>query len=324
MSKPLIKLSATAIDTFLSCRKKYYYSRILNIQPTDRPDALDFGSAVHKALAYIFNELKTNPSNGIKEVLPNAIDQIKQYAEEYCLPKESECKAIALISSYVNLYWFDDRLKYEVLDVEKYFERPLDISQTTLVCTHGYFDAIVKDRQTEKVYVVEHKTTGMFSDDYVEHSIFDTQVMIYMDACKNIYGRCDGVIYDVLSKPKHSMSVGETDDEFESRKAASKTGRIKRKESETPEQFIQRIQESFNESTLTRHLIEHTNEELEAFGCELRGIYSDMHYCNSYYKCTGNCLKYGACPYMNLCSGKVTLDNLGDKFVRIDSIPRED
>jgi hypothetical protein len=43
-----------------------------------------------------------------------------------------------------------------------------------------------------------------------------------------------------------------------------------------------------------------------------------------YYKCPGNCLKYGACEYMDLCSDKVTVDNLGDKLVNCDKQNEED
>lgn len=324
MGKSLVKYSASSIDMFLSCRKKYYYSKVLNIQPVERPDALDFGSAVHKALAYIFNALRADNFDQKREIVREyALDQIRQYAEEYCLPKESECKAISLVDSYLDLYWYDDQARYDTLAVEKYFEHLFTHCGASDLCTHGYFDAVVKDRHTDKIYVVEHKTTGMFSDDYLEHSTFDTQVMIYMDACRNMFGRCDGVIYDVLCKPKHTMSVGETDEEFEERKAASKTGRIKRKEAETPEGFIKRVQESFGEGTFVRNLIEHTDKEVESFMRELDDVVTDIYCCDSYYKCTGNCLKYGACPYMNLCSGKVKLDNLGDKFINANEVNEE-
>jgi len=317
MNKPIVKLSATSIDTFLSCRKKYWYQKVKNIQPVERPDALDFGSAVHKALAYIFNSMKDGDNE--KEIVRQyALDQINQYAEEYCLPVEPKCKAIALVDSYMDFYWDDDYLKFVTLDVEKYFEHTIAELPILQEVTIGYFDAVVQNKISGKIYVVEHKTTGIKSDDYMEHSIFDTQVMIYMLACKNKYGRCDGVIYDVLIKPKHVMSVGETDEEFEARKAASKTGRIKRKEAETESDFIKRVQESFSETTFTRQLITHTDEEIEAFRAELDGMFTDIKYCDSYYRCTGNCLKFGACPYMPLCSGKVTLDNLGDKYVNCD------
>lgn len=318
MNKQLLKISASSIDTFLSCRKKYWFSKVMNIQPVERPEALDFGSAVHKALAYIFNAMRNDDCE--KEIVRQyALDQINQHAIEYCMSEENTCKALALVDSYIDLYFDEDRLNFEVLDVEKYFERALKEHPGCDICTHGYFDTIVKNRHDGKVYVLEHKTSGMLNDDYLTHSHFDTQVMIYMDACHDKYGRCDGVIYDVLAKPKHSMSQGESDDEFESRKSASKTGKIKRKESETKDAFISRVQASFSEGSFVREKIECKPETLNKFiECELDGIITDIHYCDSYYRCTGNCLKFGACPYMDLCSGKASIDNLGDKFINCD------
>lgn len=318
MAKQLLKFSATQIDTFLSCRKKYWYSKVMNIQPVERPEALDLGSAVHKALAYIFNAFRNEDSQ--KEIVRQyALDQVNQYAEEYCMDVESKCKALALVDSYIDIYFEEDKSNYEVLDVEKYFERPLPDHPGYSICTHGYFDAIVRNKHDQKIYVLEHKTTGIMGQNYIDHSHFDTQVMIYMDACKFKYGQCEGVIYDILSKPKHVMSRGETDEEFESRKEASKTGRIKRKEAETEDAFIKRMQASFSEDTFSREMIVYDQKALEQFTSELDGMLTDIHYCDCYYRCTGNCLKFGACPYMDLCAGKANIDNLGDKYINCDT-----
>lgn len=330
------KYSASQIDTFLSCRKKYYYSKILNIQPVERPEALDFGSAVHCGLASILRSI-ANTDDGDRE-FEHAIDAreiareyalqaVREYCEEYALSEESQCKAIALIDSYIDLYFLEDLRNFDVLCVETYFDVPFAKSNDdTESHLHGYFDAIIKNRHDDKIYVIEHKTTGMLNDSYLDRAKIDWQLMIYILACTTVYGRCDGVIYDVISKPKHSMSLGETDEEFEERKAASKTGRIKRKEAETKEQFISRMQASFSEKSFTRDTITIEPVEYGIRIAELAWVLNDMREINNpirYYKCTGNCLKFGACPYMPLCSGKVTLDNLGDKFINADKVNEE-
>lgn len=321
------KYSASQIDTFLSCRKKYYYSKILNIQPVERPEALDFGSAVHCGLASILRSI-ANTEEGDREsdrainareiAREYALQAVREYCEEYALGDESECKAIALIDSYIDLYFLEDLRNFDVLCVETYFDVPFAKSNDdTESHLHGYFDAIIKNRHDDKIYVIEHKTTGMLNDSYLDRAKIDWQLMIYILACTTVYGRCDGVIYDVISKPKHSMSLGETDEEFEERKAASKTGRVKRKEAETKEQFISRMQMSFREESFVRDIIAKPRE-IGIKMIELSYILNDMRKTDDpikYYKCTGNCLKFGACPYMDLCGGKVTVDNLGDKYI---------
>jgi hypothetical protein len=323
----LFKFSATAIDEFLSCRRKYYFNRIQNIKPVERPDALDFGSAVHRGLESIMRSM-ANTDDGDREfeeainareiAREYALQAVRDYAEEYCMNDESKCKALALIDSYIDLYFLDDLKDFEVLAIEQYFEAPINEVPDVKTCMHGYFDGVVKNRNTGEIYVMEHKTTGMMGDDYLAKSHIDWQVIIYMLACKHKYGRCDGVFYDAISKPKHSMSVGETDEEFDARKAASKTGRIKRKEAETQEQFISRVQSSFGEDTFKREFIDSKSVNLEQQLHDLDEIADDIIYCNCHYRCTGNCLKFGACPYLDLCTGKVTLDNLGDKYVNCD------
>lgn len=320
----LFKISASAIDEFLSCRKKYYFNRIQNIKPVARPDALDFGSAVHRGLESIMRSIangeQDNPENQREIAREYALQAVRNYAEEYCMNDESLCKAIALVDSYIDLYFLDDLKDFEVLGIEQYFEAPIaDCPNNTQTCMNGYFDGVVKNRNTGEIYVMEHKTTGMMGDDYLAKSHIDWQVIIYMLACKHKFGRCDGVFYDAISKPKHSMSMGETDEEFESRKAASKTGRIKRKEAETKEQFINRVQASFGDETFHREFIDANTMNLDQQLHDLDEIADDMIYCNCHYRCTGNCLKFGACPYLDLCTGKVTIDNLGDKYVNCDT-----
>ena len=323
----IYKYSASQIDMFLSCRRKYYYSKILNIQPVERPESLDFGSAVHRGLASILRSI-ANTDNGDREsdralntreiAREYALQAVREYCEEYALSAESECKAIALIDSYIDLYFLEDLQNFDVLCVETYFDVPFVKSDDVESHLHGYFDGIIKNRHDGKIYVIEHKTTSVLNDSFLDRAKIDWQVMIYILACTTVYGHCDGVIYDVISKPKHTMSIGETDEEFEERKAASKTGRIKRKEAETKEQFISRMQASFSEESFARDTITIEPVEYGTRIAELTWVLNDMREIDNpirYYKCTGNCLKFGACPYMDLCGGKVTVDNLGDKYI---------
>lgn len=317
----IFKVSASAVDEFLSCRKKYYFDRVLNIKPVERPDALDFGSAVHCGIASMMRGMYYKEKIDKDYVKEWAIRATSEYAEEYCMDDESTCKAVALVDAYVDRYLLEDFKKFEVLSVEQYIEAPINENPGgVLKCLHGYLDGVVKCRESGEIYVMEHKTTGMMSDGYIDKSHIDWQVIIYMLACKHKYGRCDGVIYDAISKPRHTLSVGETDEEFEARKAASKTGRIKRKEPETKEQFIARVKASFDDGTFRREFIDSKTANLGQQFNELDEISDDMLYCSCHYRCTGNCLKFGVCPYMDLCRGRATVDNLGEKYVNCDTV----
>lgn len=125
MTQNIVKISASQIDTFLSCRKKYLFSRIMNIQPVERPDALDFGSTVHRGLASILRSIANTDTDGITiEQITNAreiarqyaLQAVREYCEEYALDDESRCKACALIDSYIDVCFVEDLQNFEVLD----------------------------------------------------------------------------------------------------------------------------------------------------------------------------------------------------------------
>ena len=320
----IVKISASALDEFLTCPKRYFWNRVKNIQPVERPEALDLGSAVHCGLAYIYTSLQNEQTD--KEIIRQfAIDKVREYAEEHCMDDESTCKAIAIVDCYIDSEW-DLLLNYEILCIETYFKFRLQpftkelldvLSLDKEFWIHGYFDAVVKDRQSGHILVIEHKTTGMMSDEYLQRSHIDYQVSIYAMACKEVFGKCDGIIYDAISKPKHIMQTGETDEEFDLRKAASKTGRIKRKEAETKDQFISRVEASFCDESFRQEFIPCDEEWLKDQTTDIEEVVRLMTLNKLYHKCPGNCLKYGACPYMDLCTRKVTLDNLGDKYINI-------
>lgn len=318
----MFKVSASAIDEFTTCRRKYYLDRVRNIQPTKRPDALDFGSAVHRGLASIFRSIANdsgNPENDMQIAREYALQQVNECCDEYAMDNEARCKALALVDSYIDFYYLEDRMNFDVLAVEQYFANLLNKLETGVeVVSHGVFDTVVKNKHTGEIFVIEHKTTGMMGDNYIDNKRIDYQGQMYMHACSDKYGQCNGVIYDIISKPRHSMNMGETDEEFQSRLEASKTGKIKRKEAETKEQFIGRIQSSFDENTFTRELVPCTSELTDVIN-DVSAISEEIRYCRNYYKCPSNCLKFGACPYMDLCAGKANIDNLGDKYINCDT-----
>lgn len=331
MQTEILKYSATAIDEFLSCRRKYYYDRVLNIQPVERPEALDFGAAVHKGLESIFRSIAnaddaSDVTNAMEIAREYALQAVREYCDEHCISTEGKCKAVALVDMYVDSYFEHDLNLFEVLAIESYFDVPFSRANEHEIKLHGYFDAVARARDSDAIYVIEHKTTGMMSDAYVDRAFIDLQVLIYMDACKKVYGRCDGVIYDIISKPRHSMKEGETDEEFEARKAASKTGRIKRKEAETESEFIHRIQNPFDPETFHRELIMPTDiKEYDRISelAEITRQMATLYHKKQYYHCPGNCLKFGACPYMDLCRGRATVDNLGNKYINCTQVNEE-
>lgn len=74
----------------------------------------------------------------------------------------------------------------------------------------GKIDAIIRNRVDNRVYVVEHKTTGAdasLGSPYWERLTIDTQVSIYIDGAGILGYDVAGCIYDVLKRPAHEPKL---------------------------------------------------------------------------------------------------------------------
>ena len=310
-------LSASSISSFQTCPRMYEYDKLRCIRPAEKSDALLFGSVVHKGLEIIFERLND-------ELLSK--EQVRQFAKEAALEKASECslsqedlcKVNVLMDSYIDLYFDEDRALFDVIEVESRFANyainPRTNREDKAVAVQGFCDAVIRNRMTGEYWVVEHKTASQVTEGYLQRVNIDLQCAIYIDAIRRKYGNCAGVIYDVLKKPKHVMSIGETDEEFEARKSASKTGRIKRKMPESLTDFYNRMRADVEDGFLVRQMVALSDDMFADYRRDLWTIGWQINKTRHFCKSTCNCLKYGVCPYMDLCCANGNLHGLEDKY----------
>ena len=346
--KPTISVSS--INTFLTCKRRFYYEKVRNLRPAEESDALTFGAAIHEGLAQIFNVLEDARTDGgdpkrespAQLSLPFGGDGWKETAREsamaavrsaYKLSESDRIKCEVLLDRYIDIYWERDLEGIEVIGVETLSRSPIVIPGTQ--CEHpfdllGYCDAKARDREGNLI-LVEHKTTGAMNDDYFEHASIDLQVYAYA----MLFGkdeRVHDVIYDVIQKPRHEMSVGETDEDFEARKANAKCPeRCRRKEAETTEDFRKRLADAVDEGYFRRETLHidplflgearreicETANEMYRFRC----VYSDgkeewLRDAIDWPKSTCNCMKWGRCPFMDLCRNHGTTVGIEDKYTK--------
>ncbi len=69
------KLSSTALNTYLECPYKFKLQVLFRI-PRTKPAHMAFGTAIHKALEYLFDQMKTSP-----ETLPTLDQVMAQYRQ---------------------------------------------------------------------------------------------------------------------------------------------------------------------------------------------------------------------------------------------------
>ena len=147
------KISATRLKTFLSCKRKYYYKYIAQIQgheiPKDMPKEYEIGNSVHLALRNLYSK-KNSYEN--KQELKRDLDKELDSA---CGESELDKYLIAMqkrrLSSFceMEIDRFDDAWK--VHSCEESFE--CTFAGATLI---GQIDRI--DKRENEIYVLDYKT----------------------------------------------------------------------------------------------------------------------------------------------------------------------
>ena len=288
-------LTHSMMQCFQDCRQKYQYRYVDEIVPVTSASALYFGSAIHRGLESWFKY-------GIKDAALLAI-------ECQDMPEPEIIRAKALLEKYIE-QWSPEQ--FEVVEVEYEFGSPIRNPETNRSShvwrLRGKVDGLV--RYKGELFILEHKTTSKCDGAYIDRILIDSQIATYASAIESVIREpVAGAIYDILVKPQTRFKEGETDEEFEARKAAliakSKTGTSKtqKQERETPEQFRERVLADISPDNFRREIVRFEAGDLRDHQVELWHIAKAMHK-PAIFKNTGNCTKFSGCPYLNLCRAK--------------------
>lgn len=249
-------ITASQITTFQRCREEYRLSYRKLLRPFSDSPALVFGTAIHKGLELFF--------------LGKDKAECLDVMEEYLSDPFHVAKARVLMAGYMKHYENDE---IEALAVEKEF---------SFGRYGGKIDAVAKING--KVYVVEHKTASDTPDVYWQKLAFDHQIQLYMAGARSLGFEPEGVLYDVLIKP-----------------------RARPKASEAPEAFLLRVRDLIKEDMpafYRRRIVKPSDDFalLETIANDIEHVSRDA--CQP--RSPGACVRYNQpCPFITLCSGEV-------------------
>lgn len=298
-------LSYSRARAFMNCRQRYAWQYIHHIRPKDDAQPLYFGRAIHAALESFYkyrNECA-------------AMDAIRDCK----LGEQDETKAIILFAKYLEHY---DADRFDVVDVEKEFTAPIynpDTNRPSRTWNMtGRVDAVI--RLPEGLFIVEHKTASVIDMAYISRVTIDLQIATYAVALSRIYGEpVVGCIYNIIKKPLHQMKKGETEEEFEKRRAEllakSKTGKTsaKKREPETPDEFLRRLAGEIDDSYFVREIVRFDDQALADGQRDIWSVARDIQK-GIIYRNTNACAGIGRCPYLELCRNRGDLDACGDLY----------
>lgn len=288
----------SSIDCFCECNRKYQYRYLQKISPVTVSDALTFGSEMHNVLEKIFNFVRDFPPFAWEDetfLLKIVDDEI----EAGNLSDIDKAKLKGLAYGYINKYFYADIKQYEVIDIEKEFCLRLPNGQTFV----GKADGILRERETGKYYILEHKTAANVDDSYKLQKTIDSQTLQYAIAFERLNPfaidgfEISGAIHDIITKQKIRLKKGETESDFCQRLIDDVTDdnfmRI------VVEFSVQDKEEAFRELTTISETISHAVEQ-------------NVLMCKSTFNCLG---KYGCCDYLPLCQRHGQLDGCEKLFV---------
>jgi len=301
-------LTYSALNCFRNCPRKYHLRYVEHLRRPEKPEAQAFGSMVHGAL-----ELWHSLAPEAERILPLLEFIDRSYPNREGDPQEKAAwhLARAMMLGYARRYPHEE---FEVVALEKEFEgeiRNPDTGRPSQTFTMaGKVDGIV--RVGDELYLLEHKTAATLTSDYLDRLWTDTQIALYCHYLRELGFPIVGVIYNILLKARLQQRAGETQAEFEERRAAlaakNKSGRstAKRQEPETDEEFQARLYEWYGQlGALHREKIYLSQDRLAMLQDEVWEVtqqYLDARGRGKWLMNTSNCFSFQRpCEYLPYC-----------------------
>lgn len=144
----------------LRCPRMYYYAHVLEYVPAEESLALEFGRAMHEALATRYRVAGTGElTDSVRQAMELVVPSSRLPEDQD--PRYSRNALLGLIRSYNETYPREPWA--EILAVERSFQLPFAEVGGTTVDYAGRIDLLVR-MQDGSFWVLDHKTTSFFGD----------------------------------------------------------------------------------------------------------------------------------------------------------------
>jgi hypothetical protein len=290
---------------FRNCRKACEWRYIRELVPLEREHSLAFGAVIHKCLELWHGGRDLGPVlDFIDRTYVNRTQEEDQRRDWHL--------ASAMMKGYAACWPVEE---FEVVALEKTFEgsivNPATGAQSRSFVLAGRVDGVV--RIGKEHFLLEHKTASQVDADYLERLWTDFQITLYSRYVEQALGiRIAGVLYNILVKARLQQSRGETEAEFEARRAEliakSKTGKssAKRRLPESDDEFQDRLAAKYAEPGMFQremlYLSRDRFETLQSELWELTQAFLDARRRGVFYQNTAFCFHYHRpCAYFPLC-----------------------
>jgi hypothetical protein len=213
-----MKIDNSMMKAWWVCPRYYWEKYERKIEKIKKGDALTFGKRVHQLLDNRLRRMEYD------QKLAKGFTGHAVLLPETPLPAAKlEAEAQAMFAAYQAAYPVE---AFDVIDVERYFEVPLPCPECGLATDHkmscdsrpeqhiyiGKFDGIVREHETGKLCIFEHKTEKRGGKQNLPASwAVRSQVSLYIWAAEQVYGEpFDQILLDVLTRQSEAGQIGPT------------------------------------------------------------------------------------------------------------------
>lgn len=272
----------STLENMRVCPRKFYFSQIRHFQPAGLRMPLIFGSSIHSALDFIWENIsKYQRKELLQGAMVNFLEVWKaegaDQADELDIFPRTPSKALEILEGYLERYK-GDLQRIELIGIEQPFIVPLSLDDETVFYI-GKLDKIYKDAYG--IHILDHKTASTISTTWINSFSPNGQVDGYLHAGYTTFGsEFSGVMIDGLLVTK---TVNPKGDKY-----------LRIPINRQPSQL-----DAWNwEVSDLIDMIELNEERL----IEYRESGCKQNFLPAFPKCTTSCTQYyGTCPYLDLC-----------------------
>lgn len=283
MQPALSVVDSSKMQQYMDCPREFFFRYVLNWDTQTKSHHLVFGEAIHRGLehlllnGYNLDSVETAYQIGkeyYREELPDSLNDQGRY------PKIPEAIP-QLLADYIRQYP-DDLSRFEVLYTEVAGSVPIAENRSI----HYRLDAIVKDRETNRIWALEHKTAGRFGRTWVDQWYMKMQVFVYTHVLYSLFDpeEVEGVMINGLCLAKATKA-----DLAKDRLVKTEFMRVPIcKPVDLMDDWLWHINDWYSKIEDDMHGLKCAREEDRVLKTFARN--------------TESCTKYFGCPYLDYCS----------------------
>jgi len=250
------EISISEIKCHNTCPMKRAYQYVMLRKPIENAAALNIGTAFHAGMnAWWSVELRDNngePKNK-DELLESALYSASKKLKSTEGMNEYDLASIRAMLLLYHSRWKDQLLV--PLAVEQRYKRtianPYSGRKLRNYVQVGSIDVVAFDPEENETVLVEHKSTSFDispGEPYWKRLLLNSQVSNYFEGAIALGYRTKRYIYDVIRKPTIRPLKATPEEDRKFVKATGKLYANQRDKDETPDEYFDRILESYSKS----------------------------------------------------------------------------